>query len=303
LQRRRQALFPVLAMWVPSILISALFLAFYDIAKKHSVHSNAVMPVLFIATLCGSLFFAAALTLAGGLKAAFTISAVPFCLVFLKTLIVAASWVFVYYAMRALPISIVAPIRASAPLWTLFGAILLFREIPSLVQAAGMVSIFVGYWLFSVAGKAEGIRFTRHAGVFYAFAGTLLGAASALYDKYLLRTCGIERNTLQFWFALDLVAVLGLFLLVQRVAGLQRTRFTWRWTIPVVGILLMAADWFYFGALSQEGVAISVLSLIRRSNVVISFAVGAWLFRESNLRKKSAALAAILAGVAILCLA
>ena len=290
-------------MWIPSILISALLLAFYDIAKKHSVHSNAVMPVLFVATLCGSLFFASALALAGGLQAALAISAAHFGLVLLKSLLVAASWVFVYYAMRALPISIVAPIRASAPLWTLVGAILLFHEVPTPVQAAGMASIFVGYWLFSVAGKAEGIHFTRHAGVFYAFAGTLLGAASALYDKYLLRSCGIERNTLQFWFALDLVAVLGLFLLVQRLAGLQRTSFTWRWSIPVVGILLMAADWFYFGALSQEGVAISVLSLIRRSSVLVSFTLGAWLFRESNLRKKSVALAAILAGVAILCLA
>jgi transporter family protein len=290
-------------MWIPFILTSALLLAFYDIAKKHSVHGNAVMPVLFVATLCGSLFFAAALTAAGGLRTALAISAPHFGLVLIKTLIVSASWVFVYYAMRALPISIAAPIRASAPLWTLIGAILLFHEIPTPVQAAGMAAIFTGYWLFSVAGKAEGIRFTRHAGVFYAFAGTLLGAASALYDKYLLRTCGIERNTLQFWFAIDLVAVLGLCLLVQRMAGLQRTRFAWRWTIPVVGILLMAADWFYFGALSEEGVAISVLSLIRRSNVVVSFAVGAWLFRENNLRKKAVALAAILAGVAILCLA
>ncbi len=290
-------------MWVPYILISALLLAFYDIAKKHSVRGNAVMPVLFVATLCGSLGFAAALALAGGLRAALAISAAHFGLVLLKTLLVSASWVFVYYAMRALPISIVAPIRASAPLWTLCGAVLLFREIPTPVQAAGMAAIFAGYWLFSVAGKAEGIHFTRHTGIFYAFAGTLLGAASALYDKYLLRSCGIGRNTLQVWFALDLVAVLGLLLLTQRLAGLQRTRFTWRWTIPVVGLLLMAADWFYFGALSEEGVAISVLSLIRRSSVVVSFAVGAWLFRESNLRAKAFALAAILAGVAILCLA
>jgi len=290
-------------MWIPYILISALFLAFYDIAKKHSVHANAVMPVLFLATVCGSLFFALALAVTGHLRTALDISAAGFGLVLIKTVIVSASWIFVYYAMRALPISIVAPIRASAPLWTLCGAILLFHEIPTPLQAAGMATIFIGYWLFSVAGKAEGIHFTRHVGVFYAFAGTLLGAGSALYDKYLLRSCGIDRNTLQLWFAIDLVAVLGLVLLAQRVAGLQRTRFTWRWTIPVVGILLMAADWFYFGALSEEGVAISVLSLIRRSNVVISFAAGAWLFGENNLSKKAFALAAILVGVAILCLA
>ncbi len=289
-------------MWIPFILISALLLALYDTAKKHSVRDNGVMPVLFLATACGALAFAMALAAGGKLCAALTISRSGFWFVALKSLIVSASWVFVYYAMRALPLSIAAPIRASAPLWTLIGAIALFHEIPTPTQAAGMAAILAGYWLFSAAGKAEGIRFTRHIGVFYAFAGTLLGAGSALYDKYLLRSCGLARNTLQLWFAFDLVVILGLGLIAQRAAGLQRTRFTWRWTIPVVGILLMAADWFYFGALSEEGVAISVLSLIRRSNVVLSFAAGVLLFHERNVRKKGVALIAVLAGVALLCL-
>ena len=289
-------------MWIPFILISALLLALYDTAKKHSVRDNGVMPVLFLATVCGALAFVMALAAGGQLCAALTISRSGFWLVALKSLIVSASWVFVYYAMRALPLSIVAPIRASAPLWTLFGAILLFREIPTPAQGIGMATVLAGYWMFSVAGKAEGIRFTRHIGVFYAFAGTLLGAGSALYDKYLLRSCGLERNAMQLWFSLDLVVLLGLALFAQRAAGLQRTRFTWRWTIPAVGVLLVAADWFYFGALSEEGVAISVLSLIRRSNVVLSFAAGVLLFHERNVRKKAVALVAILAGVAILCL-
>lgn len=289
-------------MWVTFILISALLLALYDLAKKHSVRDNAVMPVLFTATLCGSAGFAIALACSGGLGAALAISRGGFWLVALKSLIVSASWVFVYYAMRALPISIASPIRASAPLWTLLGAVLLFGEIPTPLQAVGMAAVFAGYWMFSAAGKSEGIHFRRHAGVLCAFAGTLLGAGSALYDKYLLHTCGLERNTLQLWFAIDLVAVLGMTLLAQRLAGLQRTRFQWRWTIPVVGLLLMAADWFYFGALSERGVAISVLSLIRRSNVVLSFGLGVLIFREGNIRKKALALTAILFGIALLCL-
>lgn len=290
-------------MWIPSILVSAVLLAFYDITKKQSVRDNAVMPVLFVATLCGSVAFALALALSGGLSQALAISAAGFWLVVAKSLLVSASWIFVYYAMRALPISIASPIRASAPLWTLLGAIVLYREIPTALQALGMAAVFVGYGLFSLAGRSEGIHFGRHAGVFYAFAGTLLGAASALYDKYLLHACALPRNTLQLWFALDLVVVLGLGLAAQRLAGLQRTRFEWRWTIPVVGVLLMAADWFYFGALSEKGVAVSVVSLIRRSNVVLSFTLGALIFREHNLRKKALALVAILAGVAVLCLA
>lgn len=289
-------------MWIPLILISAVLLALYDTAKKHSVRDNGVMPVLFYATACGSTAFGLAIAASGHLRAALVVSSAFFWLIALKALIVSASWIFIYYALRALPLSIAAPIRASAPFWTLVGAIFFFREIPTPLQALGMATILAGYWLFSVAGQAEGIRFTHHVGVLYAFTGTLLGAGSALYDKYLLQNCGIERNTMQFWFAVDLVVILGLGLLIQRTAGLQRTRFTWRWTIPLVGMLLMAADWFYFAALSEEGVAVSVLSLIRRSNVVLTFAAGALFFHERNLRRKGVALLAILAGVALLCL-
>ena len=128
-------------MWVTFILISALLLALYDLAKKHSVRDNAVMPVLFTATLCGSAGFAVALAGSGGLGAALAIGSKGFWLVALKSLIVSASWVFVYYAMRALPLSIAAPIRASAPLWTLIGAIALVWVVwknphPALVMMA-----------------------------------------------------------------------------------------------------------------------------------------------------------------------
>jgi transporter family protein len=289
--------------WTPLILGSALLLAAYDICKKHSVHGNAVMPVLFLATLCGSGTFALALALGGRLVPALQIESHAFWQVAFKSALVAGSWVFMYYAMRALPISVAAPIRASAPLWTLIGAVLLYGEVPSRGQAVGMITVFAGYWLFSVAGRAEGIHFSRHRGVLLAFLGTLLGAASALYDKHLLQACGLERHALQFWFSVDLVVLLGLVLVAQRLAGLRRTDFKWRWTIPAVGILLILSDWLYFHAVSQPDAHISVLSLVRRSSVIVSFALGALLFGEGNLRRKSVALAAILIGVAILCLA
>ena len=49
----------------------------------------------------------------------------------IKALIVGTSWICAYFALKHLPISIVSPIRASGPVWTLFGAIVLFHEQPS----------------------------------------------------------------------------------------------------------------------------------------------------------------------------
>lgn len=289
--------------WFPPILLSALFLGFYDICKKHAVQENSVMPVLFLATLSGSIFFLMGSLGAGVFVDYAVCTRTQWILILLKSLLVASSWTCVYYAMRALPISIATPIRASSPLWTFIGGLILFREIPSLFQALGMLAIFSGYYLFSVCGKLEGISFSRHRGVHLIMLGTILGAGSALYDKYLLNVLQIPRGTTQFWFSVDLVFILGLAWAFRAFCFGNKTRFKWRWTIPVTGVLLICADFLYFYAVSIPDAHISILSLIRRCNCIVTFAIGAYCFRDVNLKYKASALAVILIGVFILALA
>ena len=167
-----------------------------------------------------------------------------------------------------------------------------------------MLAIFTGYYLFSVFGKLEGISFVKNKGIHFILLGTLLGAASALYDKYLLGIVRIPRDTLQLWFSIDLVFILGAaYLFKQFVMKEQKYRFAWRWSIPLTGILLILADYLYFYALSLPDVQISVLSLIRRCNCIVAFVVGVWYFKEAYIRQKSVALALILLGVFLLAIA
>jgi len=288
--------------WLPLILLSAIGLGFYDLCKKHAVRDNPIMPVLFLTTFCGSLFFVAGTVAAGQLGAVLDCPPRYWFLIFAKSLLVAASWNCVYYAMRELPISIVAPIRATAPLWTFLGSLFLFHEIPTVWQGVAMLVIFAGYYLFSVIGKQEGISFLRHRGAHMVLLGTLLGSVSALYDKYLLGTVGMPRVLMQFHFSVDLVAILGVAWLVRACLRKSSRTFTWRWSIPLTGILLIAADWLYFYALSQPDTQISILSLLRRCSCVVTFALGSVYFRDKNVKVKAAALAAILTGVVLLAL-
>ncbi|MDE5639015.1 MAG: hypothetical protein K2I47_04375 [Odoribacter sp.] len=46
------------------------------------------------------------------------------------------------------------------------------------------------------------------------------------------------------------------------------------------------ADFAYFYALSHTGAMISVISLVRRSGVIVSFIAGAVLLKEKNLKTK-----------------
>lgn len=286
--------------WLLPIIFSALTLGFYDICKKDAVKDNSVMPALFFATLSGSIFFVMATAASGEISRAVCCPVSHYLLTLLKSAIVSGSWICVFYAMRELPITLASPLRATAPMWTMIGGLLLFHETPTRVQAAGMFIIFIGYLLFNLIGKTEGFNW-KSKGIVLIVAGTLLGAVSALFDKYLLHVVRIDRQVLQFYFSVNLVAVLGIALALRSCFG-QKHPFKWKWTIPLTGILLIIADYAYFYALSTDNAPISMVSLVRRCNCIVTFAVGAKLFKDSRVKSKAAALLLILLGVALIAL-
>jgi len=292
--------------WVAFAVLSAVLLGIYDVAKKASVQDNAVLVVLFACSASGLAIFLplGALTLAApawaqshGILIA-ELSWRDHALVVAKAVLVTLSWVLTFFALKHLPISLASPVRASAPLFTLLGAVVLFGERPSARQILGIAVILLAYWVFSLIGRTEGIRFSRNAWVWSLFLGTLVGAASGLYDKHLLQTAHLPALAMQFWFTAYTTLIQGaivLFLWWPRHA--QHTPFCWRWTIAAVGVLLLLSDALYFHALAMPGALVSVISTVRRTNVVLSFALGSLLFGERYRLRKSFALAGVIAGV------
>ena len=289
--------------WTAWILLSSFFLALYDLAKKASARNNAVLPVLLCSTCCGCAAFIAGISVCGKLPAVFAnTNEQVLLLAAIKSVIVATSWVFTFYALRTLPITIATPIRASAPALVFIAAFFLYGEIPSWIQAIGMLAVFGGYFVFSWAGKHEGIDFFRNKAVWSAIAGAGFSALSSIWDKYVFQVRAMPVETVQFFFQVGLVCVYALILSGQRLLKLPHDRFEFRFTIPFVGILLAAADWLYFKGLAVPEAPISVGSLLRRFSVVITFVLGARFFHETNLKRKALALAAILVGVILLCI-
>ena len=243
------------------------------------------------------------LALCGGLSGAVAaIDGRILALSAIKSVIVATSWVFTFCALRTLPVTIATPIRASAPALVFVAAFFLYGEIPSWIQGIGMLAVFCGYFVFSWAGRYEGIDFFRDKAVWCAIAGACFSVISSIWDKYVFQVAAAPVEPVQFLFQIGLVLVYALILSGQRILRLPHVRFEFRWTIPFVGILLAIADWLYFRGLAIPGAPISVGSLLRRFSVVITFVLGALFFRETNLKRKALALAAILAGVILLCI-
>jgi transporter family protein len=281
--------------WLFWILASSIGLSLYDLCKKASIKGNSVFPTLFVSTFSGWATLTVVLCFSGSFARTLDVSAKDVLLLTVKSCIVAASWTATYMALRTLPITCAAPIRATGPLWTLFGAVLLFGERPTAVQAIGMALVLSGCVCFSVSSRREQASGGARA-VALAFAGTMLGSCSALYDKHLMQGMGIGPLTVLWWF------LGGMTVMYAIPAVFNRNGFRWRWTMPLTGILLAATDACYFNAIAVPDAQISVLSLIRRSSIVLTFFIGGAIFRERGLRRKAVALAAILIGVVLLCL-
>lgn len=291
-------------MWVLPAIFSALFLGIYDVFKKLSLNKNAVIPVLFFSALTGSVCFSIPLILSrfipnelssAGLYVA-PMGIGEHCMVFIKAIIVVGSWIFSFFALKNLPISIVTPIRATGPLWTLTGALIIFGEVLNTWQWLGISLTLFFFYLFSLAGKKEGIHFKKNKWVLFIIAGTLLGAVSGLYDKHLIRH--LDRLQVQAWFSVyQTVVLFPVLMFLWYPQRAKSSSFSWRWSIPLIGICLLIADYAYFYALSYPDSMISVISAIRRGSVFIAFSSGAIFFGEKNIRLKSILLIGILSGI------
>jgi drug/metabolite transporter (DMT)-like permease len=287
-------------------LLAALFLGLHNLCKKHAVQGNEVFPVLLGTILSGFLLllplFIGSLYFPEYLKTIdFYIAPIPWGthgFIFIKSVIMAASWVLAYQALKHLPITIVAPIRSAGPFFTFIGAILIYKEQPTFLQWIGFFLIIFSVLFYSKVGKKEGINFKRNKWVFAIIGATFLGASSGLYDKFLIQSLALNPQTLLFWFCWYTVLILVVILAITWFPYAEkRSAFKFRWSIIAVGILLQAADYFYFKALQDPDALIMLLSAIKRSQLLIAVIVGGLVFKEKNKRKKLIPLAGIMAGV------
>ena len=296
-------------MWLILAFISAALLGFYDTSKKASLKDNAVLPVLLLNTVFSTLIFSPFLLdhlIGGGWFAGTPLdSSIPafttraHLLVFVKAIIVLSSWILGYFGLKHLPLTLVGPINASRPVLVLVGAMLIFGERLNIYQWAGVLLTILSIYIMSRAGKKENIDFKSNRWIWCVAGATLLGAVSGLYDKHIMRS--LNPMFVQSWFNLYqmvMMTVICAFLWYPRRR--QGTPFRWSWAIPLISIFICMADFAYFSALHDAGSMISVVSLVRRSSVVISFACGAIIFKERNLKAKALDLGLILLGMAFI---
>ena len=284
-------------MWLLLAFLSAALLGFYDASKKAALKDNAVLPVLLLNTLFSTIIFSPYLISGMAGNTGPTADALKaHMLVVLKAAIVLSSWIAGYFGMKHIPITIVGPLNATRPVLVLVGAMLIFGERLNWSQWTGVTLSIASIYLMSRSSKKENIDFASNKWMFFVAIGVIMGAVSGLYDKFIMRH--LDPIFVQSWFNFYQLIMMGAVCVIAWYpTRKQTTPFRWSWAIPLISIFVSAADFAYYNALSRPESMISVVSLIRRGSVLISFACGALIFKERNLKAKALDLTLILLGM------
>jgi drug/metabolite transporter (DMT)-like permease len=300
-------------MWLLLAFMSAALLGCYDSLKKQALKGNAVIPVLFLNTLFSSVIFLPLIVLSATTEMLDgTILHVAsgdwqvHRYVVLKALIVLSSWVLGYFGIKHLPLTIAGPINATRPVLVLVGALLVFGEHLNGWQWIGVGLAVASFFMLSRSGKKEGIDFRHDVWIYMIVGAAVLGAVSGLYDKYLMAPVseggvGLDRMLVQSWYTIyQCIMMFAMLWLLWWPKHKDTTPFHWSWAIVGVSLFLSTADFLYFYSLSLPSAMISIVSMVRRGSVVVSFLFGALFFHEKNLRAKAFDLALVLLGMVFL---
>ena len=302
-------------MWTILAFISALCLGFYDISKKIALRENRVVDVLTISVCISAILLSIPLWLSRLCPEAMTGTAfyVPqldmeaHLYTILKSVIVLSSWVFAYISLKHLPLSVVSPMQATRPMWTLVGALLIFGERLNTWQWIGVCLAIGTIFVFSFKNKSkiknQKSKITNKYYIALALA-ILIGACSGLYDKYLMRR--YDHNAVQVYYTFyQALMMLIVWVIVNRKN--QKSKIKNHQSIKNIGIIamisvfLIVSDNVYMLALRDPDSLIAVVSTIRRGGAVIGFAYGLIFLKEPDPWHKVLCMIGILTG--LICLA
>ena len=288
-------------MWILLAIASALCLGVYDIFKKLSLNGNNVLTVLFYNTLFGALLMSPIIVqgIANG-HIGLGDTATGHFHILIKSAIVLSSWLFGYFGLKHLPLTIAGPINATRPVMVLVGAMLIFGERLNLLQWGGVILGIASLYFISCIGRKEGISIKHNRWLWLSFGAMIMGAISGLYDKYLLRQ--YDPLEVQAWYSFYQLIIMGSTIAIIKKVKHDTTPFQWRWTIPGIALFLTIADIAYFYSLSLDDSMISVVSMIRRGSVIVSFLFGVIALHEKNVKMKIIDLSILLVGLVLLVL-
>lgn len=276
-------------MWIIYIIIYSILKGARDLIKKKALQRSSATEVLVLYT-CAA-FLLTIPDAPGAFRADF--SAMP--LVVLKAAILFAAYLCAFHAIKALPISLYGVVDLSRMMFSILLGVVFLQEVMGPWQVVGMLLVAAGILLLKVPAKNSTPQQTaKKTFVFLTFFQSFLNACSGVLDKVITRT--MSPGQLQFWFMLFLAGFYVIYAVITKVKINWKTAFSnyWIWIMAVIYII---ADKFLFMANGIEESQVVLMTLLKRSGVMVTILGGKLFFGEKRVGYKLLCAAIVLCGI------
>ena len=298
-------------LWIPLVLLYGLLKGGREIAKKKAMEKNTVMEVLFVYTLMSFVFVLPQAGQAGGMEPRF------FALIALKSFVMFLAWIFGFYSLKKMPVSLYGVLSLSRVLFATFSGVIFLHETLAGNQIAGLVIVCAGLLLLRVNPKKKETPATlpqapeaeqdapnqpvpapepvKPIFIILAFASCILNAVSGFMDKILMRD--VTSSQLQFWYMLFLIIYYGIYVLIKRIKispGVFKNGWVW-----ALAIMFVIGDKALFIANGMPQSRITIMTLIKQSACLVTIIGGKIFFKEDRILYRLFCAAIILGGIAL----
>ena len=293
-------------MWIPLVLLYGLLKGGREIAKKKAMTKNTVMEVLFVYTLMSFVFVLPQAGQAGGMETKF------FFYIALKSFVMFLAWIFGFYSLKKMPVSLYGVLSLSRVLFSTFSGVIFLHEPFGKFQIGGLLIVCTGLLLLRVNPKkpqqqeqlpqpepqpapdtiAEPVKPIY---IILAFISCILNAVSGFMDKVLMKD--VTSSQLQFWYMLFLVIYYSIYVLIKREKiTLSVFKNGWVWALAIMFVI---GDKALFIANGMSASRITIMTLIKQSSCLVTIIGGRIFFKEDRILYRLLCAAIILGGIAL----
>ena len=277
--------------WIIFTILYALFVAFFESAKKKAVERNSIYEVLANFSLIAFLltFFIT--------KDAFKIDYSYLPLIFFKASIIVIAWILGVTVLEKMQISLYSMIKISRIIFSVLLSYLFLGEKITFITLIGMSIIILGLILVNKTLNKEERKEKSIKLVILLLISCLLNSISAIIDKKIL--LHITSGQLQFWFLLFLTMYYWVILLMKK-EKINYKEIKKNYWIPVAAIALVVGDRFLFIANENVDSQVIIMTMLKQLSVIISIILGKIIFKEKEITKKLLYSMLIIGGIGIM---
>jgi drug/metabolite transporter (DMT)-like permease len=288
--------------WFLLAFISAVFSAASAISEKKALFSLNALDFSFLVSLV-TLLFSIPFFLDVNYENIFSVS---MQILFLKTILSAAAFLFVMLSIKNLEISEALPLLALTPGLVAVSGVLIINDTLTILEWGGIFLMLAGTYMLEIKKETKSF-FEPFKGLFnskkylYVLVALILFTTTSLLDRVLLKDYNLPPYTFMAFQQLFYAVIFTVVVLIKYKGICRPVKEITKKAFHLIIIISVFTVIYRYTQIEATKLApVALVLSVKRLSVLMAIIFGGKLFREDNLLRRVIAAIIILVGATIL---